>query len=41
LGLPRVVQIWANQLAELDPVPAEKLDVLLRVCGGGSGNEGE
>jgi hypothetical protein len=41
LGLPRVVQIWANQLAELDPVPAEKLDVLLRVCGGSSGNEGE
>lgn len=41
LGLPRVVQIWASQLAELDPVPADKLDVLLRVCGGGSANEGE
>jgi hypothetical protein len=41
LGLPRVVQIWASQLAELDPVPAEKLDVLLRVCGGGSANEGK
>ncbi|WIA31066.1 hypothetical protein OEZ86_001095 [Tetradesmus obliquus] len=41
LGLPRVVQIWASQLAELDPVPADKLDVLLRVCGGGSANEGD
>jgi hypothetical protein len=41
LGLPRVVQIWASQLAELDPVPVEKLDVLLRVCGGGSANEGK
>uniref|UniRef100_A0A383V936 1-phosphatidylinositol 4-kinase n=1 Tax=Tetradesmus obliquus TaxID=3088 RepID=A0A383V936_TETOB len=41
LGLPRVVQMWASQLAELDPVPADKLDVLLRVCGGGSANEGD
>lgn len=32
LSLSRVTQAWGSSLAELEPVPADKLDVLLRVC---------
>ncbi|KAF8068220.1 PI4KA1 [Scenedesmus sp. PABB004] len=34
LGLSRVTQVWGSSLADLQPVPPDKLDVLLRVCTG-------
>lgn len=33
LSVSRVTSVWAYSLAELQPVPDEKLRVLLRVCG--------
>lgn len=36
LSLPRVTQAWGSSLADLEPVPAEKLEVLLKVCLGGN-----
>lgn len=35
LSLPRVTSVWAYTLADLQPVPQEKLAVLLRVCTAG------
>lgn len=32
LSLSRVTQAWGSSLAVLDPVPEDKLDILLRVC---------
>eukprot|EP00878_Enallax_costatus_P012821 GHUV01013388.1.p1 GENE.GHUV01013388.1~~GHUV01013388.1.p1 ORF type:complete len:2087 (+),score=705.77 GHUV01013388.1:215-6475(+) len=36
LSLSRVTQAWGSSLAELEPVPEDKLDVLLRICIGDS-----
>lgn len=33
LSLSRVTSVWAYTLAELQPVPQDKLSVLLQVCG--------
>lgn len=32
LSLSRVTQAWGSSLADLKPVPEDKLQVLLRVC---------
>jgi len=34
LNVSRVTSVWAYSLAELQPVPPEKLAVLLQVCSG-------
>lgn len=40
LGLSHVTQVWASALSELQQPPADKLGVLLRVCGGEDGHSG-
>jgi hypothetical protein len=39
LSLSRVTSVWAAALAKLQPVPDDKLQVLLRVCVGDRGQE--
>lgn len=32
LNLSRVTRVWGQSLADLDPIPTDKLEVLLKVC---------